>query len=362
MLLMIVSVCAVLISCNEPQPVTTEGNASLKLIVLGDTSLNNSNMSYVPLKNAKVILSSEYGVTIKYTDAEGILNLNGIASSTYSFSARLIHPTYPYILLVGTLKDKEIISGNVYTDTIKAVQVANTGIAINEIYASGPVNNIYFFYDQFVELYNYSDEIRYLDGMIVMRMSGNTENGGKGPGADEGNDGDIDGVTYIFKFPGKPGEKNCPFYPKTFKVLAGTGINHKNIVSTSIDLSHADWEFYNQYSVSDFNNPDVPNLINMRSDKTSDFLINLISDIVVVASGVDSVWQDGIDISTVIDGVQYKSSTTSSKTLDIRVDKSFMLSPSRYSGESMQRREPGGDSNDGISDWEIIHVPTPGSQ
>ena len=360
--LVIVSVCAVLLSCNEPQPVTTEGNATMQLIVVGDTSLTNSNMSYVPLKNAKVILSSEYGVMIKYTDSEGKLILNNIASSTYSFSARLIHPTYPYILLVGTLKGKEIISGNVYTDTIKAVQVANTGIAINEIYSSGPVNNIFFVYDQFIELYNYSDEVRYLDGMSVMRMSGNTESGGKGPGADEGNDGDIDGVTYIFKFPGIPGEKNFPFYPKTYKVLASTAINHKNVVSTSFDLSHADWEFYNQFSISDFNNPDVPNLINLRSDKTSDFLINLISDVIVLASGVDSVWADGIDISTVIDGVQYKSSTTSSKTLDLRVDKSFMLSPSRYSGESMQRREPGGDSNDGISDWEIIHVATPGSQ
>jgi hypothetical protein len=193
-----------------------------------------------------------------------------------------------------------------------------------------------------------------------MRVSGNSE--GKGPGADEGNDNDIDGITYIFKFPGTPGEKNYPFYPKTFKVLATTAINHQKSVAISIDLSNADWEFYNQYSVTDFDNPKVPNLINIRSDRTVDFLIGLTSDVIVLASGVDAVWEDGIDISTIIDGVQYASSPTSRKTLDSRVDKSFLLSPPRYSGKSMQRREPGGDSNDAMSDWEIISAPTPGKQ
>ena len=362
LLVVILCVSAAFLSCTKTMPVTTEGSAVLRLSVVGDTALQSAGPVYVPLKNAKVILSSEYGVMIKFTDAEGNLKLDGIASSTYSISARLIHPTMPSVLLVGTIKDQAIVSGKTYADTIHAEQVANTGIAINEIYCSGPINSIYFFYDQFIELYNYSEETRYLDGMMVMRVSGNSDAGLKGPGADEGNDGDIDGVTYVFKFPGKPGEMNHPFYPKTFAVLATSALNHKNTVSTSIDLSHADWEFYNQFSISDFDNPMVPNLINMRSDRTTDFLINLVSDVIVLSSGVDSVWQDGIDITSILDGVQYKSSTTSSKTLDSRVDKSFMLSPPRYGGQSMQRREPGGDSNDAMSDWEIIPAPTPGRQ
>jgi hypothetical protein len=196
--------------------------------------------------------------------------------------------------------------------------------------------------------------------MIVSRVSGNSA--GKGPGADEGDDGDADGVTYIFQFPGKPGETNYPIYPSTYKVLAVTAINHKNSVAASIDLSRADWEFYNQYSTTDFDNPAVPNLVNIRADRTVDFLISLNSDVIILASGVDANWEDGIDISTVIDGIEYQSSTTSAKTLDARIDKSFALSPPKYSGQSMQRREPGGDSNDGISDWEILPAPTPGAQ
>lgn len=350
----------VLISCVENPPVFQEGNAKLVLTVVGDTAVISNDTTCVPLSNAKVILFSEYGHMIKYTDENGKLILEGIPSSTYTITARLNHPTYSNILLSGNLPGVEIISGKVVNDTIVARQISNTGIAINELYVGGPVNNIFFYSDQYVELYNSSDEVKYLDGMIVMRISGNSDYGG--PGADEGNDGDIDGVTYIFKFPGEPGEKNYPFYPNTFLVLAKTAINHKNNVSTSIDLSDADWEFYNQYSASDFDNPSVPNLINMRSDRTVDFGVNLSADVIVISSGKDSNWEDGIDIDTILDGVEYQSSLTTKKSLDSRVDKGFTLSPPKYGGKSMQRIDPGVDSNDSSSDWGIIDVPTPGWQ
>ena len=58
-------------------------------------------------------------------------------------------------------------SGQVTADTVFSKTISSTGIAINEIYSVGPVNNMFFFYDQFLELYNASDSIRYLDGMLV---------------------------------------------------------------------------------------------------------------------------------------------------------------------------------------------------
>jgi hypothetical protein len=114
---------------------------------------------------------------------------------------------------------------------------------------------------------------------------------------------------------------------------------------------------------ADIDNPNVPNLINLRSDNTSKFLINLTVDIVALSSGVDSVWTDGIDISNIIDAVEYTGSpATHLKTLDDRIDRGQFQSPPRYSGQSMQRREPGMDTNDGSLDWEIIPHPTPGWQ
>ncbi len=346
--------------CKEPPPVTAEGNSRLELTAVWNASESDSLPDYQALKNAKVILSSEYGIQVRQTDNEGKLIITGLPSSVYGISVRMQHPNDPNIQLVGNIKDVEVLSGKVSCDTIIAKPISSTGIAINEIYACGPENNIFFFYDQFIELYNASDSVKYLDGMMVMRVSGNLD--GKGSGADEGDDGDIDGVTYVFKFPGNPGEKNYPFPPKKFLVLAVDAANFKSTISTSIDLSKADWEFYNQYSATDIDNPSVPNLINMRPDKTVDFLYSLTNDVIVLSSGVDSVWSDGIDISTIIDGVQYKSSASMSKTIDDRVDRGLVLSPPRYSGKSMQRREPGVDTNNGSLDWEIIPYPTPGYQ
>ncbi|MDP3148913.1 MAG: DUF4876 domain-containing protein [Ignavibacteria bacterium] len=344
--------------CKENPPVGVDGGAEIQLFSVWDSVQQDQSTVTLPMKNAKAILTSEYGTFVKMTDENGILNLSGLPSAVYSISIRMQHPSDPSILLVGSLRDVQVQSGTKFIDTILAKPISSFGIAINEVYACGPVNNIFFFFDQFIELYNSSDSVKYLDGIQVMRVSGNSA--GKGAGADEDDDGDIDGITYIFKFPGNPGEHNIPFNPKMFQVLASDGINHKSTLSNSVDLSNADWEFYNQFSANDIDNPNVKNLINIRADRTVDFLIGLNDDILVIASGADTVWTDGIDIASIIDGFEYQSSPTLMKTLDNRVDRGFALSPSRYSGQSMQRRDSGGDTNDSSLDWEIIPFPTPG--
>ncbi len=348
-------------SCNQNPPVQADGEASINISVYRDSiGVDSTDIYRLPVANADIIITSEYGTMVKQTNEVGNLLLSRLPSSVYQIAARATHPFDNSILLVASIKDIYVSSGKTYYDTLITKAVSSTGIAINEIYAGGPVNNIYFFYDQFIELYNSSDSVKYLDGMIVARVSG--QNNGMGPGADVGNDGDIDGVTYIFKFPGSPGEKNYPFYPHTFKVLAQDAIDHTQTMSTSIDLSHADWEFVNQLSATDFDNPNVPNLYNIRSDRTVDFMISLTSDVVIVADGRDSVWEDGIDISTILDGVEYQSSGTHRLTLDDRVDRGWVQSPPKYSGKSMERRDPGVDTNDGTLDWKVLNAPTPGWQ
>jgi len=349
-----------LFGCEEKPPTMHDGNAVISFTALYNSSADSLNPAYLPLSNAKVILSSEYGIQIKATDINGLLYCPGLPASDYNISVRMPHPDDPNILLIANLKNITVSPGMDFSDTVYAKPISSSGISINEIYASGPLNNIFFFYDQYIEIYNSSDSVKYLDGFIVMRVSGN--NDGMGPGADEGADGDMDGVTYIFKFPGSPGEKSHPIQPGQFMVLASDAVNHKNSLASSIDLSQSDWEFYNQYSTTDIDNPNVPNLINLRSDRTVDFLINLVSDVIVVASGADTSWTDGIDISTIIDGVEYQSNPASVQTLDDRIDRGFALSPPRYGGQAMQRREPGEDTNDSSLDWEIIPAPTPGKQ
>ena len=336
-------------------------NGSLALKVVWNKS-TDSIPDIVPLENAKVILSSHYGRQVINTGADGYIKVNDLIIAPYYISVTATSPLDQTIDLTGIIQTLNISSGKICDTTITVKPVYKTGITINEIYCSGPVNNIFYFYDQYIELYNSSDSVRYLDGMMVMRVSGNL-NGIYFPGADWYNDGRMQGITNIYKFPGKPGERNHPFNPKQFLVLAGDAIDNRKAVSTSIDLTYSDWEFFNQYMAADINNPNVPDLLNMRADYTTKFLINLSFDIVALASGVDSDWTDGIDISTIIDAVQYNNNAgTARKTIDDRLDKGIIQSPLRYSGQSMQRKIPGKDSNNGALDWEIKTSPTPGKQ
>lgn len=199
---------ALLEGCSEKAPVTPDGGSRMTIKAYWNDS-PDSIPHYVPMANAKVILSSEYGTQIKTTDANGILELTGLPSAIYDVSVRMQHPQDASISLVGTMLSIPTSPEKAAVDTIYAKAVSNSGIAINEIYTGSSSR---YFYDQFVELYNSSDSVKYLDGMMVMRFTGNTT--GKGTGADEGDDGDIDGASYIFKFPGNPGEKKLSFPAK----------------------------------------------------------------------------------------------------------------------------------------------------
>jgi len=360
-LFLILSFLSILFSCQEKAPLEVDGKAELIIVVLWNNSTIDSIKNYIPLTNSEIVLISEYGTRNEYANENGIMHLANIPSSVYQISARGIHPFDSNILFVGNINNIEARSGLQIIDTIFAKPISSTGISINEIYAGGPVNNIFFFYDQFIELYNSSEKIKYLDGMQVFRVAG-TDNSTKDPGADWDKDDDIDGVSYAFKFPGKPGEQNYTFESHSFITLAQDAIDHSNSVSTSINLSNSNWEFFNQLNAVDFDNPKVPNLINIRLDRTADFFINLTSDIIILTNGVDTVWEDGIDIETILDGVEYQSSSNNRKTLDFRIDRGLIQSPPKYNGESMQRREKGNDTNDGTLDWNIIHKPTPGWQ
>ncbi len=359
----------ILFSCEEKAPVQVDGKAELEIVAVWKSDVRDSTNVYSPLANAEMILVSEYGMSIEYTNENGVMHLKEIPSSIYQISARKKYPDDESILIVGNITDVEVVSGSTVRDTIFAKPISSSGISINEIYSVGPVNNIYFMFDQFLELYNSSDEIKYLDGMQVFRVTSSrayctdhrTPELGE-PGADWTGEGKMFGVTYAFKFPGRAGEKNYPFAPRSFITLAQDAYDHSSSVSTSIDLANADWEFVNQFSAVELDNPSVPNLVNISDCKTSDFMIGITSDIMVLASGQDTVLSDGIEISTILDGIEYQTSGTKNITLDERIDRGWVMAPPKYTGRSMQRREKGVDTNDGTLDWEIIPKPTPGYQ
>ncbi len=349
--------------CNEEAPTDVDGKATWNIYVVKQDTLQGGVLQNTPIPNSEVLVSSGYGSQIRKTDINGFCVFENIPSQIYNASVNADEIDGSNRLLSGSLTGKNVFGCDENLDTIFVKVTSCRGIKINEVYTVGPVNRMYYFYDQYVELYNNSDEVLYLDGMMISRVCGNSiTDGHLGPGADEDSDGDIDGARFVYKFPGNPGEKNHPINPGQYVVIAADAIDHTKTVKGSVDLSNVDWEFCDQYQSTEMDNPNVPNLSNMVPDKAVDFMVGLTSDIIVLTDGTDANYADGFDINSVVDAISFKTKEGKDHTLDKRIDKSYALAPPSYSGKSLQRRKPGLDTDNAIMDWEVIEHPTPGFQ
>ncbi|MBN1884317.1 MAG: DUF4876 domain-containing protein [Candidatus Krumholzibacteriota bacterium] len=248
------------------------------------------------------------------------------------------------------------VDANVTTDI-----VGTSDLLINEIFYAGSDASSFFFYDQYVEIHNSSGDTLYLDGMFLTRQTQTVY--------PDQNDIDHVRALYVFQFPGTPATgRQYPIAPGEYVVVAADAVDHSAWIPSSIDLSVADWEFFNPLA-NDYDNPDVPNIISINPYSRSDYLINLAHGSVVLATGEEYFFEEmdeetirvGIPIGTVVDGVEYASSTDKTKQLTTRVDAGFAgIGNTRYSGQSAERREPGLDTNDSTFDFELSARPTIG--
>lgn len=354
----VVLVFLVMFYCSPEKPSLLDGNIFLVIAVF-DTSgtFDPADSSRcTPLPGAQVTLASkEYENQFTFfSDSSGIVKISGILASDYEI---FVEYQISSRLVLLASKTRSIYTSTSDVDTMFTHANATSPLVINEIYSCGPPNNVFYFYDQYVELYNRSDEIQYLDGMIITRCRTAEE---IEPFIEVW---DYVENTYAFQFPGTPGGKEYPVYPGQFVILASDAYDHSQVILGAVDLSHADWEFVNQLS-SDYDNPDVPNLHNINPSRTTDYLINLRSDAIILATGTN-YWQNGdyvdVHISTILDGVEYKSSGTTSKRLTRRLDSGYTgVGVSNYSGKSRERVLPGKDTNNSTVDFAVIDAPTPG--
>ena len=365
----LILVTLLLTSCGQKQPMQPEGKGVLIVQVVDNLM--------TPVPEALVQLISLLGEKseIQITDSSGMVTFVDIASSDYTVSAyRQVDES---IIKLGSEK-VSVVSGK-ESSVIVSVHLNTAGLKINEIYYAGPVNNEFYFYDQFIELYNCSENTVYLDGTIIIRCGGYVL-----AGQDIDADGDLDylhfdtsdGIehrcfVYAFQLPGEPGiGKEYPLHQGEFAVVASDAIDHRDNIPKSIDLSNADYEFYNPYFFRDPNNTTIPDYENIITGEhgeaeTDDFLMGVWLDIILLASGEDSEYWDGIDIETIIDGVEYRSNKDAILRLDDRIDRGAAGVESDrvmtvYSGMSIQRIRPGFDTNNSTVDFMILEKPTPG--
>lgn len=340
-------------ACFKEQPTQVDGSLNLILYVKFEDHFLNSIP--VTIKTYDYNIASFNGVT----DSCGVVTFENIPYAEYLVSIKST-AIVPSALDSNTLDTITVIASDMISsadtliiestivDTIQTIASgAQPGLKINELYTVGPPNNMFYYSDQFFELYNSSEDTAYLDGMLFVRIYHMLE-----------------WASSIFQFPGEPlTGREYPVPPGAFVVVAKDAFDHRIVVPGSIDLSNADWEFRNSMDYGDYDNPDVPNLENIEVGCRTDFGIGLSMDVILITDGSDLNYLDGIALESVIDGVEYASFSSHLKDIEKEIDRGFGgVGLTKYSGQSLERVTAGFDSNNSTVDFEIIDHPTPGYQ
>ncbi|MDD4856533.1 MAG: DUF4876 domain-containing protein [Candidatus Krumholzibacteria bacterium] len=352
---------AALSGCGLDMPGMPDGRGTFLVTVADTSGLFPGSVAGEPfyLDSVEVRLDSRTHMfgAVQTTNEAGVTCFDHLATGSYSVFARRE-------ILLGSAKKTFtgsftalIMGDKTLSDTLVVNLINSSQLMINEIYYMGSCASTFYFYDQFCELYNSSNDTLYLDGCIVTRQLGTID--------PEMEQKDYVTAIYAFQFPGTPVTgREYPIYPKQLLAIAQDAVNHSRYCSASIDLTNADWEFFNQLG-SDYDNLLVPNLLNIIPNKTTDWMISLGHNAVVIATGeeytIDSDNHVRLPISTVIDGVEYSANSSSSKELTVRVDAGFAgINLVKYGGQSTERRELGLDTNDSTFDFWNPPYPTPG--
>jgi hypothetical protein len=351
--------------CAVEPPTTPDGAGSITVVVVDTSGIMPGSVAGEPfaVDSTSVSLKSKSHEHLMQgvSDTTGTVHFGPLVTGTYTLFA--------HREMVIENNKKTFTGGfDVFLDADGAVEdsicvnlIAASDLMINEIFYCGSDYSKFYFYGQFVELYNASTDTMYLDGMIITRQAQTYY-----PDLDE-----VDYVRaiYAFQFPGTPVTgRQHPIAPGQFVVVAADAVDHTLYAENSVDLSNADWECFNALG-NDYDNPAVPNVVSIHPNSRIDFLINLSHNAVVLATGESWTFlprEEGSDyvlipVDQVIDGIEYASNSSATKELTKRVDAGFAgLGCTKYSGQSTERRELGLDTNDSSFDFVLVPRPTPG--
>lgn len=149
--------------------------------------------------------------------------------------------------------------------SVKLDKVNKSSLIFRTIYSTG--SKQYYMKESYFEIVNNSDEVQYLDGVIISAPQGNQT---KANGWQANGYADIyaSGQGSVVAFPGNG--HDYPLQPGQTVLIANNATNHKlaygddesqkEDYAACPDLSQADWEIYLDYNANDVDYPDVPNL------------------------------------------------------------------------------------------------------
>ncbi len=362
--------------CNGEKPYVPDGQGAISLIIVDTTGTFPGSEPGIPARMDGVAVSIQ-ATTHEYTaatvaDDDGIADFPDLAAGDYLvFTQCEVEIDAETKHILSGSGELQVSGTGIVENTIYVNKSTAGSLRINEIYYCGGDRSKFYFFDQFVEIYNPSTEDTfYLDGCILTRNMPTI-------------DPDIEWIDhvralYAFQFPGTPVTgREYPIYPGQYVVVAADAIDHSQWAN-ALDLSGADWEFFNPLG-NDYDVPGVPNVTSIHPDSRTDFMINLVHNAVVLTTGEEFAFETYINsagyertrvtlpLYTVIDGVEYAPDSDRTKELTMRVDAGFAgRGCTKYSGQSVERQNPDLDWNISLDwnnstfDFDRILPPTPG--
>lgn len=349
--------------------------------------------------NAEVKLTSKTNGTVAsaFTNSSGIATLSDVIPGTYDIAVSKALTAGEAVTLTGisqaiTLNaSKTDVAVSALTGNTIALKLAGSAagnLLIKEVYYTGsktPSGGTYFS-DQFVEIYNNSTDVIYLDGLCIADLYGNSGliNTNSLPTSFK-SDATNAYAGNVWRIPGTG--KQRPLNPGTSIIIAQDGVNHKEATlnpSSPVDLSTADWETYNERPDNrDADAPGVPNLEKLYFTGGFDWLLTVFGPGVVIFrtddfSRLEKVTAPGIASTTeyikipnnlVIDAFEglKDAGSVSFKRVPVALDAGFVYASDTYTAESFRRktsttisgRRVLQDTNNSGSDFEKLGKPTP---
>ncbi|MFY0255510.1 DUF4876 domain-containing protein [Chitinophaga sp. 30R24] len=264
------------------------------------------------------------------TDKDGLGIFNGISAGVYDVQATISISKAQYQNITGLAIDKDSVVFNAALTGLTLNTTTNNTLSlklqlgkigdwvIKQVYYAGSnTTNGAVYRDQFIEIYNNSNEVLYADSLYFTQLAGNntglasTDLGkgifisnasdelykqydwsksiGMSPSGDAANRNYVYAKT-IFRVPGNG--KQYPVQPGASFVIAATAQNHKapfvgtdgNAISVkdptlTIDLSGADFEIYlgnviNNALATDVDNLNVPNMVVVDASSNRDLIFD----------------------------------------------------------------------------------------
>jgi hypothetical protein len=366
---------AILQQCSEKitEPESAQFSAGVHIL---DTSYVTTGIYQnfnVPAANVS-LTSVNYGLTYQsFSDKNGWALFHNLIPDLYNCSVQKTYSedTIFYYLgykreeiLVGSQAAK-LMSSQADSFTVLLRQVPRTPFVISEIYYNGaPPQPPLYYHDQFTEIYNNSSVCEYLDGYVI----GDQDYGYK-------EDPDFMYSIHLYQFPGSG--QDYPVPPGTSVIIAQDAENHLLKNPNSLDLSNADFEYYNHLS-NDIDNPNVPNMIQLHHKYGYDFLYSTRNDAIFIAKlePGDTLAYGPFDLilspkRRVIDGVEYKEDLTNYefKRFPDEIDAGLTGGLPGYQGKSIARKvfkeinnlKVLMDNNNSSIDFQVLDTPSPGT-